>query len=144
MNTIGHVAYERRGHDLYLRCNNCGSNETVVDYENGGRPRFFGWPSIKADDQEFAKCLRCLMVRDRGGARAINDRVKRSRLPRQKSIDVGALCANSGKKLFGVDVARQPAEAAGYRLAQYSGRDFKWTRPADDRTSPPSPFRRRR
>jgi hypothetical protein len=74
---IGHVAYERRGRDLYLRCNNCGSDETVHDYENGGRPRLFGWSGPTGDGDEFAKCLACLMVYERGGEERSNPRGKR-------------------------------------------------------------------
>ena len=62
MNKIGHVAYERQGSDLYLHCNHCGSCETVVDYETGGRPRHFCWSGLKPGEEEFAKCLHCLMA----------------------------------------------------------------------------------
>lgn len=69
MNTIGHVAYERRGRDLYLRCNYCRNDEIILDFENGGRPRVFALSGTRVDEQEFAKCLRCLMVHDRGSVK---------------------------------------------------------------------------
>ena len=63
--TIGHVASERRGRDLLLRCNHCGQTEEVADYVGGGKPRLFGWTEAARGQFGFSKCHHCLMVYDR-------------------------------------------------------------------------------
>jgi hypothetical protein len=65
VNNIGHIAFERRGHDLRLRCNHCGSEEVVADFDTGGRPRRFGLSPLGSGDPDFAKCHHCLMVHNR-------------------------------------------------------------------------------
>ena len=82
MNNIGHVAYERRGENLYLRCNNCGLEETVVNFEGGGRPRLFGFSGLKSGDIEYAKCHECLMVHGGEEATLRVSRTKPSRVQR--------------------------------------------------------------
>jgi len=63
---IGHVSSEWHGRDLFLRCNNCGQTEQVVDYADGGRPRLFAWSEATRSQRGFAKCHHCLMAYDRG------------------------------------------------------------------------------
>ena len=66
MNNIGPISLERRGRELHLRCNNCGSEETVTDFETSGQPRHFGLSGLGGSgDEAFAKCHHCLMVHDR-------------------------------------------------------------------------------
>lgn len=62
--TTGHIYMRREGDDLYLRCNSCGYEESIVGYEQGNRPQFITWlPTLF--DREYAKCEKCGKVHDR-------------------------------------------------------------------------------
>ena len=41
--TEGHVTARREGDNLFLKCNACGYEETVINYEGGKQPRFIVW-----------------------------------------------------------------------------------------------------
>jgi hypothetical protein len=75
--TIGHVASERRGRDLLLRCNHCGQTEEVADYAGGGKPRLFGWTEAARGQFGFSKCHHCLMVYDRSADEPAESRGQR-------------------------------------------------------------------
>ena len=63
--TLGHVATERFGDDLSLRCLACGNTEVVKNYEGGKTPQKFVWlPFCEHGKKAYVKCEKCGKVYD--------------------------------------------------------------------------------
>ena len=63
--TEGHVTARREGDNLYLKCNACGYEETVINYEGGKQPCFIVWFPIRMNGTVYVKCEKCGKLHER-------------------------------------------------------------------------------